>query len=86
MNKGKAKLLAEAFFPPKPATSTVPQEYQYPAPISSVTTVTEKQIHAHISKLSPYKAPGPDKIPNIILQKLANLVVPYLLPIYRSIL
>jgi hypothetical protein len=28
-NEGKAKILAEAFFPPKPVTSTVPQEYEY---------------------------------------------------------
>jgi Endonuclease-reverse transcriptase len=86
MNEGKAKVLAEVFFPPKPATSSVPQEFSYPDLLPSPLPITEEQIHAHIAKLSPFKAPGPDRIPNIILQKSANLIVPYLLPIYRSIM
>lgn len=85
-NEGKAKALAEVFFPPKPMTSSVPQEYNYPDPLPSPSPITEEQIHAHITKLEPYKAPGPDRIPNIILQKSANLIVPYLLPIYRLIM
>jgi Reverse transcriptase (RNA-dependent DNA polymerase) len=85
-NEDKAKSLAKAFFPPKPATSMVPQNYSYPTPLPSPPQVTEEQVHAHISKLSPYKAPGPDQIPNIMLQKAANFIVPYLLPIYRSII
>ena len=80
-NEGKAKALAEVFFPPKPTTSSVPQEYSYTDPLPSPPPITEEQIHMHIAKLWPYKAPGPDGIPNIVLQKLANLIVPYLLPI-----
>jgi len=85
-NKGKANILSEAFFLLKPAASTVPQAHKYPDPLPPSAPVTKEQIHAHIAKLSPYKAPGLDRIPNIVLQKSANLIVPYLLPIYRSML
>ena len=85
-NEDKARSLAKAFFPPKPAISTVPQDYSYSPPLPSPPQVTEEQIRAHITKLSPYKAPGPDQIPNIVLQKTVNHIVPYLLPIYRSII
>lgn len=43
-NENKAKMLAEAFFPPKPAASMVPQGYNYPDPCPEMPTVTEKQI------------------------------------------
>ncbi|KAF8989450.1 hypothetical protein BDQ17DRAFT_1256839, partial [Cyathus striatus] len=33
-----------------------------------------------------YKAPGPDGIPNIILQKSANCIIDYLFYIYSAIL
>ena len=64
----------------------VPQDYSYPLPLPSPSQVTEEQVCAHISKLLPYKAPGPDQIPNIVLQKVVNHIVSYLLPIYRSII
>jgi hypothetical protein len=83
-NEGKAKTLAEAFFPPKPAMSTVPRDYEYPSPLLSPLPVTEAQIHAHIVKLSPLKAPGPDWIPNIVLQKMLNHIVPYFLSTGQS--
>ena len=85
-NEGKAKALAEVFFPPKPLVSLVPQVFNYPDPLPSSPPITEEQICAHIMKLLPYKAPGSDGIPNIVLQKSANILVPYLLPIYRSII
>lgn len=55
-------------------------------PLLTSIQVTEEQIFTHIAKLSPYKAPGPDGIPNIVLQKSAHLIAPYLLLIFRSIL
>ena len=85
-NEDNAKSLATTFFPPKPAISTVPQNYSYPLPLPSPSQVTKEQVRAHISKLSSYKAPGPDQIPNIVLQKAVNHIVPYLLPIYRLII
>jgi len=68
-NEGKANILSEAFFPPKPAASMVPQAHKYPDSLPPPVPVTQEQIHVHITKLSPYKAPGPDSIPNIVLQK-----------------
>ena len=48
--------------------------------------LTTERIHRHIAKLSPYKAPGPDGIPNIVLQQSADILVPILLRIYEAIL
>jgi len=36
-----------------------------------------------IKRLGPYKAPGPDGIPNAMLIWNADLIVPYLGPLYR---
>ena len=75
-NEGKAKYLMKVFLPPKPSTSSVPQDYNPPPLLPAPPQVTEEQIRYHIMKMSPYKALGPDKIPNIVLQKSANLIVP----------
>ncbi|TFK62800.1 hypothetical protein BDN72DRAFT_740845, partial [Pluteus cervinus] len=37
-------------------------------------------------KLSPFKAPGPDEIPNIVLKKCASTLAPILLIVYRCVL
>ena len=40
----------------------------------------------HIYKMAPYKAHGPDGIPNIVLQRCADIIASRLLYIYRAIL
>ena len=42
------------------------------------------QLSQQIVRLSPYKACGPDGIPNILLQKLADLIEEYLIQIYQA--
>jgi hypothetical protein len=49
-------------------------------------TITHDQIRRHIRKLKPYKAPGPDNIPNIVLVKCADILVNRLYCIYTAIL
>ena len=39
-----------------------------------------------ISALSPYKAPVPDKIPNIVLIKCVAVLIDHLLFIFRAVL
>ncbi|RDB20758.1 putative protein in type-1 retrotransposable element R1DM [Hypsizygus marmoreus] len=85
-NEDKAHVLAKAFFPEKPATSSVPQGFVYPPLLTPPPPITEDQIMRHIKRLSPYKASGPDGIPNVVLQKSANLIAKYLLHIYRAVL
>ncbi|PPQ87142.1 hypothetical protein CVT25_000282, partial [Psilocybe cyanescens] len=59
-NEEKAEALATSFFPQKPAESTVPADYGYPEPLPPPAKITEERIREHITKLSPYKASGPD--------------------------
>ena len=77
-NEGKAKAFHKIFFPSKPAESLVPEDFNYPEPLPSPDTITKEQITRHIKALSPYKASGPDDIPNIILQESAEIIVDYL--------
>ena len=44
------------------------------------------QIRKHVAKLKPYKAPGPDGIPNIVLTKCADILVDRLYYIYNAML
>jgi len=43
-----------------------------------------EQIQKQLHKLKPYKAPGPDRIPNIILTKCTHLLTDRLLHIYKA--
>jgi len=44
--------------------------------------VTNEQIHREIASLGPFKAPGPDGIPNVLLVRCADLLVSHLGPLY----
>jgi len=85
-NGEKAKIFAKTFFPPPPPNTSVPPDYEYPAPLPPPTKITTEQIEEQIKRLSPFKAPGPDEIPNIVLQKCLDLILEYLLHIFRAML
>jgi hypothetical protein len=38
-----------------------------------------------VAQLSPYKAHGPDEIPNIVLMKCINALIEYLVEIFRAV-
>ena len=69
-------------FPGKPAT---PHTFNdtYANQLPDLPSITEKQIQCHLDRLSPHKAPGPDDIPNVVLKKCTDILVPYLLQIFR---
>ncbi|KAF8154055.1 hypothetical protein B0H34DRAFT_626235, partial [Crassisporium funariophilum] len=85
-NTEKAQVFADAFFPKPPPTSSVPEDYNYPAPLSDPAQISKAQIERQIRHLSPYKASGPDEIPNVVLQNTYNLIGNRLLHIYQAIL
>ena len=85
-NTEKAQALARSFFPAKPVNADVPEDFPYPNMCCKANQLTKEQILHHISKLKPYKAPGPDGIPNIVLSKCANLLIDRHYHIYRAIL
>ena len=84
-NEEKSKLLAKTFFPPKPPVDT-PIQFVYPKPIRDNNPISREQIRRQLAKLKPYKAPGPDGIPNIVLTKCADTLVDRLYYIYKAII
>jgi ribonuclease HI len=85
-NEDKAKTFVKTFFPPPPPQANAHEHFEYPEPLPDPPQVSTKQILAHIAKLSPYKAHGPDGIPNIVLQKCSDLIADRLTRIYRAII
>jgi hypothetical protein len=60
--------------------------FEYPDPLPNPPLPDKPRIERFIRKLSPYKAPGPDGIPNIVLQKCYNLIADHLMYIYQAML
>jgi hypothetical protein len=83
-NAEKSDMLAKTFFPPKPPQTT-PLHFVYPKPACIYNPISKAQICRHLAKLKPYKAPGSDGIPNIVLMKCANTITNRLYLIYTAI-
>ncbi|KAG2345691.1 hypothetical protein BDR05DRAFT_879888 [Suillus weaverae] len=84
-NTKKSILIAEAFFPPPPIIDSVPADFIYLDLMASHTPITTDQIACTISKLSSFKALGPDSICNIIFTQCATLLTPYLVYIFNAV-
>ena len=83
-NGEKSKELAKSFFLSKPHkfNQMDPSEND---PCCMADSITKEQIERQLRRIKPYKAPGPDGIPNIILTKCADLLLDRLLQIYKAI-
>jgi hypothetical protein len=84
-NKEKSSMLVKTFFPPRPPDND-PLHFIYPKPICKLDPISREQIKWQLAKLRPYKAPGPDGIPNIVLTKCADTLTDRLYYIYKAIL
>lgn len=84
-NNEKSTMLARMFFPPKPPPDD-PLHFVYPSPACKYDPINKAQIRRHLAKLKPYKAPGPDSIPNIVLTKSADILIDRLYYIYSAAL
>jgi hypothetical protein len=85
-NSAKVTTLADSFFPPHPPeTSHVPPNQTYPTPLRSPHFFSKTRIRQVIRSLSPYKAPGPDKIPNIVLMQCIDTLNNHLFFIFRVV-
>jgi hypothetical protein len=84
-NEEKSSLLAKSFFPPRPPDDS-PIHFVYPKPICDFDPINRDQIKRQLARLKPYKAPGPDSIPNIVLTKCTNAITDRLYYIYKAIL
>ncbi|TFY54280.1 hypothetical protein EVJ58_g8956 [Rhodofomes roseus] len=83
-NVEKSKILYDTFFPPECPPPDIPPDHQHPPPLFSTRPVTDAQIHDTIRRLQPWRAPGPDGIPNDVYRHCADLLVPVLGPLYRA--
>ena len=83
-NGEKSSALAKGFFPPKPTESAARPNPKYPKQCQGGIKITADQIQRQLCKLKPYKAPGPDGIPNIVLTKCADLLTSRMLSIYDA--
>lgn len=83
-NEEKSNALAKCFFPIKPP---IPEDENLlaPKPCCKAAIITEEHIKRQLRRIKPYKAPGPDGIPNIVLTKCADMLTPRLLAIYTAI-
>jgi ribonuclease HI len=83
-NGEKSKELAKNFFPTKPREIIQEEVGEYD-PCCAADSITREQIERQLRRIKPYKAPGPDGIPNIVLTKCADLLLDRLLQIYKAI-
>jgi len=67
MNEDKSNLLRATFFPDLVGDDMSQLMADYPTPRFKYSTIMDEQVTWQISKLGPYKAPGPDGILNIVL-------------------
>jgi ribonuclease HI len=84
-NEEKGKALVKSFFPPKPHPEPQLEDTNYPPQCCKASQFTRETILRQLRRLKPYKAPGPDGIPNVILTKCADLLIDRLYHIYTAI-
>lgn len=84
-NEEKAQCLTEAFFPPAPESQSY-KDYEYPTPIQGFKTINRLQIRRAIEHLQPFKAPGPDGIPNVVLKKTIEIIIEHLYRIFNAVI
>ena len=83
-NTDKGNILAKTFFPSKPQDSGVTVKPVTPKPICKMDSISREQIRRTLARLRPFKAPGPDRIPNIVLTKCADLIESRLWYIFKA--
>jgi hypothetical protein len=84
-NSEKVTALVESFFLPPPAHSPIQSNQTYPTPLPGLCFFSRTRIRQAICSLSPYKAPGLDKIPNIVLMKCSDMLIDHLFFIFRAV-
>ena len=84
-NEAMGRMLAKTFFPCKLFEEEVPQIPSKAKPICEADSIAKEQIGRVLAQLKPYKVPGPDRIPNIVLTKCTVLLVDRLWHIYAAI-
>ncbi|EJD33432.1 hypothetical protein AURDEDRAFT_76993, partial [Auricularia subglabra TFB-10046 SS5] len=84
-NSAKGRAFYSAFFPPHPGNVELPELDPECQRFASMNVPTREQIRRVIANLSPYKAPGPDGIPNVALKKCADIIGEFLYWIFHGV-
>ena len=85
-NEEKGQMLAKVFFPQKLETHKMSmQQEPEEEPVCKADAITKDQIKRALARLKPYKAPGPDSIPNIVLIRCTDVLIDRLWYIYTAI-
>ena len=72
--EAKAKLFQQILFPAVGTAELADiDNYQYPEPYTMPRINIEK-IHRVIQQAAPKKAPGPDRLPNLVFQQILPLI------------
>jgi ribonuclease HI len=79
----KTEAFHSLFFPPSPEANTTDIHNFFP-PSVPFGDITLRQIERTIMKMTPNKAPGPDLIPNLILQKALPFIKHHLKDILQE--
>jgi hypothetical protein len=73
-NRDKSRVLARTFFPDKPPATEATALVKPPSPICKADPISRAQMRRALARLKPFKAPSPDRIPNIVLSKCADII------------
>ena len=85
-NEEKSIALAKCFFPTKPQDRDTSKEVRYLKACKGVGKIIREQICEQLRRIKPFKAPGPDGIPNTVLSNCADILVDRLYFIYDAML
>jgi len=83
-NEDKAAAFFKQFFPPGPINPQLPPIDENVRNHDKISIITRDQIRRAIARLSPYKAPGDDNVPNIALKKCIDTIIEWLYWIFHG--
>ncbi|EJD36970.1 hypothetical protein AURDEDRAFT_19168, partial [Auricularia subglabra TFB-10046 SS5] len=84
-NAAKGREFYSAFFPPHPGNIDLPELDPDCQRFASMNVPTREQIRRVLAKLSPYKAPGPDGLPNVVLKKCGDIIEDWLYWMFHGV-
>ena len=78
-------MLFSSFFPASSSETRIPiDDLDYPPNMFDYQPITDEQIRRAIHKLNPFKAPGANGIPNIVIKQCADTLIPFIGPIFHT--
>ena len=84
-NEDKAGILFDSFFPLQDVYNVPGPTVTHPLPSAQGSIhFNEVQIQHAIDQLAPFKAPGPNGIPNAVYKHCADLLVPHMTTLFSA--